>query len=71
MNVFASIVSFFQCLIVKAAAKALPRLLSNRWLDCLHTNLEWTGLDRPDPQEVRRLLRHSRIPPQWATLGGK
>jgi len=40
MNIFSFIVSFFQSLIVKAAEKALPRLLSNRWLACLHSSLE-------------------------------
>lgn len=40
MKIFSSIVSFFQRQIVKAAAKALPRLLSNHWLDCLYTEIE-------------------------------
>jgi len=40
MRLLSSIVSFSQSLIAKAAAKALPRLLSNHWLDCLYTDLE-------------------------------
>ena len=40
MKIFSSIVSFFQRQIVKAASAVLPRLLSNRWLDCLYTEIE-------------------------------
>jgi len=62
MSIFASIVSFIQSIIVKAAAKALPRLLSNRWLDCLYINLECkvhhvVDLDHLGPVWIAQVLK--------------
>jgi hypothetical protein len=57
-----SFISFLQSVLVKAAAKALPRLLSNHWLDCLYTEIECRvhhviDLDHLGPVWIAQVLK--------------
>ena len=57
-----SFISFLQSVLVKAASKALPVLLSARWLDCLHSNLECkvhhvVDLDHLGPVWIAQVLK--------------